>query len=130
MHKTVGIIVPVYNEQDNVEVLADSINNELKALNYEWHILFVDDRSTDNTLEKITELSRKNRCIKYIGLAKNSGKEAALKAGLDHTKTDCAITMDGDMQHPPSQLPKMLALWEEGYEVIYNHYCPIKIGSK
>lgn len=94
----VSIIIPVYNEEENIDIIVQKIV-ELPIKNKE--ILFIDDGSTDNTLEKIHNNSKSNTDIKYISLSRNFGHQIALKVGFDYCSGDCAITMDGDMQHPP-----------------------------
>lgn len=94
----ISIIIPVYNEEENIDIIVQKII-ELPIKNKE--ILFIDDGSTDNTLEKIYNNSKEHTEIKYISLSRNFGHQIALKVGFDHCNGDCAITMDGDMQHPP-----------------------------
>lgn len=92
----------------------------MDGLPYEYSILFIDDGSIDGTLEKIKELSAANKPVYYASLARNFGHQNALKAGLDLTEGDCAIMMDGDMQHPTDLLPEMIRNWEEGYDIVYT----------
>lgn len=101
----VSIIIPVYNEEENIDIIVQKIV-ELPIKNKE--ILFIDDGSTDNTLEKIHNNSKSNTDIKYISLSRNFGHQIALKVGFDYCSGDCAITMDGDMQHPPEVIIEML----------------------
>lgn len=118
--KEVCIISPVYNEQNNVDPLAAAIIRTMQALPYNYKIIFVDDGSSDDTLEKIKKLARGNSSIQYISLSRNFGHQNALKAGLDMASGDCVISLDGDMQHPPDLIPIMLEKFEEGYDVVYT----------
>lgn len=119
--KHIDIIVPVHNEEDNVGLLIQSVHTIFKSLSaYSYSILFVDDGSTDKTLEVLRALSKSDAKVKYLSFSRNFGHQNALKAGLDHSTGDCAISMDGDMQHPAEVIPAMIAKWEEGYDVVYT----------
>ena len=116
--KSVAIVVPVYNEEDNIEHFAASASKVMDALSYEYEILFVDDGSKDKSREILLKLERENPHISAIFLARNFGHQLALTCGLDHADADAVITMDGDMQHPPELIPKLISMWEDGYEVV------------
>lgn len=118
--KHVYIISPVYNEQDNIEALNSAIVNIMGNLPYNYSLLFIDDGSTDNTLDKIKKIASGNAAVQYISLSRNFGHQSALKAGLDKAYGDCVISMDADMQHPADLIPAMLEKYEEGYEVVYT----------
>lgn len=120
MKKSVAIVVPVNNEEANVSVLAAALRDIFRPLDYRYTVTFVDDGSTDNTLEELKNLSAADKHVFFIGLARNFGHQNALKAGLDMVEADCVIMMDGDMQHPPELIPKMIALWESGNDVVYT----------
>jgi polyisoprenyl-phosphate glycosyltransferase len=115
----ISIIIPVFNEQENISVLNEKLDGIFSEYeNYET--IFVDDGSDDNTLSKIVDLSEKYDKIKYISLSRNFGHQYALKAGIDHAIGDCVITMDADMQHPPEYINKLIKKWQEGYEIVYT----------
>ena len=116
--KLVSIVVPVYNEEDNIEHFASGIDKVMAHLDYDYELLFVDDGSVDRSREILPELERRNPHVKSIFLARNSGHQLALTCGLDHADGDAVITMDGDMQHPPELIPTLLGKWEEGYDVV------------
>ena len=116
--KSVSIVVPVYNEEDNIEHFAESVGNVMGAMEYQYEILFVDDGSRDRSREILLCLERENPHVKAIFLARNSGHQIALTCGLDHADSDAVVTMDGDMQHPPELIPVLLEKWEAGYEVV------------
>jgi glycosyltransferase involved in cell wall biosynthesis len=86
---------------------------------YDWEFLFVNDGSTDQTLQRMKDLNAQDNRYHYIDLSRNYGKEIAIMAGLDYVKSDAVIIMDADMQHPVSVIPEMLKHWEEGYDDIY-----------
>lgn len=113
----VSIIIPVYNEEENILPLLTAIKGVMSNIRYE--VIFVDDASNDFTLDILRTLSRENaNLIRYISLTRNFGHQNALKKGLFYATGDCAITMDGDMQHPPSLLPLMLKEWQNGFKVV------------
>lgn len=120
MNKLVSIIIPAFNEAENIPVICSEIISIFKGLTYNYEIILVADGCTDNTLDVINELVTSNKHILYIEFSRNFGHQLALKAGLDHTSGDCAISLDCDMQHPPELIPSLLTKWEEGYEVVYT----------
>jgi len=117
--KKISIVVPVLNEEGNVEVLIGGISKEIKG-RYPYEIIFVDDGSVDGTLEAIKKARKTDKNIKYISFSRNFGHQNALRAGLDFANGDCVISIDGDMQHPPKLIPEMLKKWEEGFDVVYT----------
>lgn len=120
MTKLVSIIVPVHNEQENVSLLAKTIKNIFSVLSYRYQLIFIDDGSTDHTLNEIKKLVLQDQEVRYISFSRNFGHQAAIKAGLDIAEGDCAITMDGDMQHPPELITQLLEKWEQGFDVVYT----------
>src|ERR1700686_2866449 len=118
--KTIDIIIPVYNEQGNIHELSLAIEQVMGKQAYSYKMIFVDDGSTDNSLDVIKAMSENNSNVKYISFSRNFGHQSALKAGLDISEADCIISMDGDLQHPPEVIPKLLQKWEEGNDVVYT----------
>ncbi|QTE22222.1 glycosyltransferase family 2 protein [Polaribacter cellanae] len=112
----ISIIVPCYNEAENIFLLISKIEKTLAE--YKYEIVLVNDGSTDNTAQIIALVSQKNKNIKYIYFSRNFGHQAAIKAGIDYAKGDCLVTMDADLQHPPETILKMISLWKKGFEVI------------
>lgn len=113
--KTISIVVPMYNEQETVGILYEELNKTAAALPaYELEFLFVNDGSSDATLEKIRALAAEDKRMHYLSFSRNFGKEAALLAGLSHAGGDYAAVMDADLQDPPSLLPQMAQLLEAG----------------
>lgn len=116
----INIIVPVHNEEENLLALITQVQDVFENLPYPYSMIIVDDGSTDHTLDILRMASSADKRIRYISLSKNFGHQNALKAGLDHARGDCVITMDGDLQHPPQLIPDLIKYWEEGYDVVYT----------
>jgi polyisoprenyl-phosphate glycosyltransferase len=115
---TVDLVIPVFNEAGVVEQTHARITSALADLPYEFHILYVDDGSRDGTDRSLAELARQDPRITPIFLSRNFGHQAAISAGLDATRSDAVITMDGDGQHPPEMIAEMLRLIEQGYDIV------------
>lgn len=118
MKKLVSIVVPVFNEEENIEVFSREVIRHMSDLPYAFEIIFVDDGSSDATPAIIDRLNGEDPRIQGVIMARNYGHQVALTCGLDAADGDAVITMDGDMQHPPEMLPLLLARWEEGFEVV------------
>ncbi len=120
MKKLISIMVPCYNEEASISRFYEETKGVIDTLkNYDWEILFINDGSRDNTLDKMESLYEKDSCISYIDLARNFGKENAMLAGFDFVKGDCVIVMDADLQDPPTLIPDMIKHWEEGFQDVY-----------
>ena len=111
-----SIVIPVYNEESNIEYLYDSIKRELIGLHYE--LIYIDDGSSDNSSKLIKDIVEKDKDAIAIILSRNFGHQAALKAGIDITKGEFVITMDGDGQNPPDLIHEMIELYHQGYDII------------
>ena len=120
MRKKIAIVIPSFNEEGNIEIMAKSIKDTMQVLPYNYEVIFVDDGSSDNTLIKLKELSQSYDNLFFVELSRNFGHQNALKAGVDIANANAVITMDGDMQHPPELIPELLKKWEEGYDVVYT----------
>ncbi|MBI5065255.1 glycosyltransferase family 2 protein [Candidatus Woesearchaeota archaeon] len=108
-----SVIIPAYNEEENIVPLYDEIKKSLKNIgNYE--IIFIDDGSKDGTLRTIKELSKKDKIVKYISFAKNSGQTQAIAAGVDFSKGTHIITLDADLQNPPEEIPGLINKLKKG----------------
>lgn len=115
-----SIAIPVYNEEAVVPLLYEHLAAVLAKLPYTFEILFVDDGSTDGTFQIIKNLQRQDRRIKAISFSRNFGHQAALTAGIQYATGDAVITMDGDLQHPPSLIPTLIEKWEAGFQIVYT----------
>ena len=113
-----SVIIPSFNEEDNIENTASVVGNVLKEAGIDYDLLFVSDGSTDNTFSIVEKLSKEDNRIQGIQFSRNFGKEAAIFAGLEYADGDCVAVMDCDLQHPARVLVDMYRLWEEGYEVV------------
>ena len=116
--KTVTIVVPVYNEAENIPHFVTAVDEAMAGLPYDYEILFVDDGSREESREVLRKTVAADAHVRALWLSRNYGHQAALTCGIDHAEGDAVITMDGDMQHPPALLPKLLGLWEQGYDVV------------
>jgi len=109
-----SVVVPVYNEENNVTELFEEILAEMKKLGGSFEIIFVNDASSDNTLEKLKNLSP----VVIVDLRKNSGQSSAMDAGIKQVKGEVLITMDGDGQNDPADIPALLDKMNEGFDVV------------
>jgi dolichol-phosphate mannosyltransferase len=113
---TVNIIVSVYNESENLPLLAESLKKELKNINHT--LTFVNDCSSDNSLQVLKEIKSNTSNVSIINFSRNFGHEAAMIAGIDNSKSDINICMDADMQHPPQIIPEIIEKAKQGYNII------------
>lgn len=114
----ISLIVPCYNETDNIESLYVRIEAVMEKIEESWEMICINDGSQDNTLEKLLSLHRRDSRVRVLDFSRNFGKEAALTAGLDHAHGEAVIPLDADLQDPPELIPLMIAKWREGYEVV------------
>lgn len=114
----ISVVIPVMNEEKNVSILSKEIRDVFEELRVDYEVIFVDDGSTDGTFSELKKLHRLDRRIKVIRLRKRFGKSAALSAGFDFAKGGVIITMDGDLQDDPSDIPKFLSKLDEGYDAV------------
>ena len=121
-HKVINlaVIVPVYNEAKNLHPLLERLTKVTDTLNHiSWSYIFVNDGSTDNTIDVLKKFSEINKKIKVIDFSRNFGKEIALTAGAHEAGyADAVICIDADLQHPPELIPQLVGLWVEGYEIV------------
>ena len=115
-----SVILPVYNEESNIERAYEAIRDVLMPKDIAFELVFVNDGSKDNSFEVIRKLSEDVRDAKIIGLSfsRNFGKESAIFTGLSHATGDVCVVMDCDLQHPPETLIEMYEMWEQGFEII------------
>lgn len=119
--KSILISVPAYNEEANVYPLYEAIQKATQSLreNYSFEILFINDGSSDDTVEVVKKLIKESDNVSLVNLSRNYGKEIAMAAGFDYSTHDAVITIDADLQHPPTLIKEMIDLWELGYEDVY-----------
>lgn len=116
--KLISIVVPAFNEEANIASMYTTLVQELEPLPYLYEIMFIDDGSSDGTLQEILKLANEHDTVKYVSLTRNFGKESAMFAGLKRIKGDAAILMDSDMQHPPTLICEMVQGFEEGFNQV------------
>jgi glycosyltransferase involved in cell wall biosynthesis len=114
----ISIVAPAYNEQDSVDAFYDRVSHVLKQAGVTSEIIFINDGSTDSTLEKMIALSERDARVVVIDLSRNFGKEIALTAGLDIVRGQAAIPIDVDLQDPPELIPALIAKWRAGFQVV------------
>jgi polyisoprenyl-phosphate glycosyltransferase len=115
----VSIVVPMYFEEAVAEVCYKRLTDVMKENDINYEIIFVNDGSTDRTLDILEHIALYDRCIKIISLSRNFGHQAAITAGMDRASGEAVVVIDSDLQDPPELIPQMVKLWEEGYEVVY-----------
>lgn len=114
-----SIVVPMYNESENIFVFYERVVSVLEKLGLPFEIICVNDGSKDNTMELLLTLHEKDPRIKVIDFSRNFGKEIALSAGIDFASGEAIIPIDADLQDPPELIPELVSKWREGYEVVY-----------
>lgn len=112
------VVIPSFNEQENIENTAKVIGETLQEANIEYELLFVSDGSRDKTFELVEGLAANDSRIRGIEFSRNFGKEAAIFAGMAEAKGDCVAFIDCDLQHPPKTLVEMYEKWVEGFEIV------------
>ena len=111
-----SIVVPVYNEQDNILPMYNKLTEILSDFN--WRLIFINDGSVDDTGKIIDDLSKNEQRVKAVNFTRNFGHMAALTAGFDLFEGDALITLDGDLQHPPELIPEMIERWRNGAKIV------------
>ena len=118
--KKIDIVVPCYNESENIRPLYEAIKEVFaKELpDYDFNLLLVNDGSHDSSLLVLQQLAKEDNQVKYLSFSRNFGHQLAVKAGLDHAFAPAVISMDADLQHPPALIPTLIRKWEEGAQVV------------
>lgn len=114
----ISIIVPVYNEEKNIKPLYQELADVLRKIKLSYEIIFIDDGSTDQTITQLLNLRAVDKMIKVVQLQGNHGKASALQAGFDQSKGEYLITLDGDLQDDPREIPGFLQKLNEGYDLV------------
>jgi glycosyltransferase involved in cell wall biosynthesis len=118
MPDMLSIIIPLYNEQDNIGPLAEKLDAVLPSLGNPFEIILVNDGSTDDTRARLDTLAAGNDRVRVVHLRRNFGQTAAMMAGIDLARGDILIPMDGDLQNDPADIPRLLAKLDEGFDVV------------
>lgn len=119
--KKVSIVISVFNEQENIPALYTALKTTLNPIDFDFEFLFVNDGSTDLSLEILMGLMQDDPRVKVVNLGRNFGHEIAMTAGMDYAHGDCVLFMDADLQHPPALIPQMLVQWQQGYDLVLTH---------
>ncbi|TML29873.1 MAG: glycosyltransferase family 2 protein [Actinobacteria bacterium] len=114
----ISVVVPVHNEERSVALLYDELRSALEPLEMQWETIFVDDGSTDGTFAALTRLHSSTDNVRVVRLRRNFGKAAALRAGFDQARGETVVTIDGDLQDDPAEIPRLLAKLEEGFDLV------------
>jgi len=117
---SLSVVVPICNEQDNIEPLHDALSRVLASLKQSCELIFVDDGSQDASFDRLCDLAHRDYRVKVLRLRRNFGQTAAMRAGIEHACGDTIITMDGDLQNDPADIPLLLAKLDEGYDLVYG----------
>lgn len=121
MHPRISVVIPIYNERENIDALVARITPVMDRLSsYTFEVLFVDDGSRDGSSSLLDDLCARDARFKAIHLSRNFGHQPAMQAGLDAAKGDAVVTMDGDLQDPPELIGDLIAKWREGFDVVYG----------
>lgn len=114
----ISVVVPVHDEEQSVEPLYDELRASLEPLGRPWEAVFVDDGSTDGSLATLTRLHSAAPNVRVVRLRRNFGKAAALAAGFRHAEGDVVVTIDGDLQDDPAEIPRLIAKLDEGFDLV------------
>src|SRR5262245_5389159 len=116
--RSLSVVIPVKDERDNLGPLHEDLRRALDPLDLEYEIVFVDDGSTDGSFAVLQGLAARDARVKVVGLRRNFGQTPALKAGIDWSRGDVIVTMDGDRQNDPADIPRLLEKLGEGYDAV------------
>lgn len=114
-----SLILPIFNEQENIETLYSRIDKVMKQIDRSYEIIFINDGSTDKSQVILTALAKKNKAVKVINFSRNFGHQIAVTAGLNHSSGEVVAILDADLQDPPEVLPSFFKKLSEGYDVVY-----------
>ncbi len=119
--ETISILVPCYNEQEVIDLCHKEITSIIDNLPYNFEIIYINDGSSDETLDKLQKIQKKDERVIVINLSRNFGKEAAMTAGIDNVSGDALIILDADLQDPPALIPDLINMWKEtNADVVYG----------
>jgi len=121
MKKLISYVLPVYNEEENLKLLYKELIQQIKKnlKKYDFEFIFVNDGSSDSSLEILLELHKKDKRVIVLNFSRNFGQQMAITAGIDYARGDAIILMDADFQDPPKVSTDLIKKWEEGFEVVY-----------
>ena len=114
----ISVVIPVYNEEDNVELLYDKLLVSLNGVGRTWEVIFIDDGSIDSSYKQLERIASEDRRVQVVSFVRNFGQTAALAAGIDHSRGKIIIPMDADLQNDPADICRLLDKMDEGYDVV------------
>ena len=117
--KLISVIIPTYNEQENIPLIYNRLRGIFSSLSYEYEFIFVNDGSKDLSWNLIQELAEADSAVKGISFSRNFGYQMALTAGHDYAAGDAVITIDADLQDPPELIIQMIQQWQVGFFIVY-----------
>jgi polyisoprenyl-phosphate glycosyltransferase len=120
MANLISVVIPVFNEAKGLQPLVDRLLAVLAADGTPFEVVFVNDGSSDDSLDELKRLHATDPRLKLLSFSRNFGKECAIAAGLVHAKGDAVILMDSDLQHPPEAITEFLTHWRDGYQIVYG----------
>jgi len=122
LKKCISIVVPVFNEEDNVLSLYGTVTEVMSSLSdqYDYELIFTDNHSTDNSYDKLAQLALTDKRVRVFRFSRNFGYQRSSFTGYRKARGDAAIQLDCDMQDPPHMIPEFLRLWNQGYQVVYG----------
>jgi len=115
-----SLVIPVLDERESIPIFLREVGDVLDGSGIRFEAVFVDDGSTDGTTDLLADLAARDSRVRVLCLSRNFGKEAAMSAGLDHARGDAVVPIDVDLQDPPDLIPDFVALWRQGYDVVYG----------
>lgn len=115
----ISIVIPIFNEEENIDLLYQRLTEASPSWQDDYEIVLVDDGSSDRSLKMMREYAAQDHHIRVVELSRNFGHQAAISAGLNVSRGDAVVVMDGDLQDPPEELHRFFDKWREGYEVVY-----------
>ncbi|GBD39761.1 putative glycosyltransferase [bacterium HR37] len=115
----ISLVVPMYNEAENVSPFYESVSRVLNDIGLPWEMICVNDGSRDNTLTYLIALHQRDPRVKVVDFSRNFGKEVALSAGIDYATGDAVVTIDADLQHPPDVIKELISKWYDGCDIVF-----------
>lgn len=119
MNKLISVVIPMYFEEKVVNECYSRLTKVMKSSSYDYELIFVNDGSTDNTIEILSNIAQRDIRVKIIDFSRNFGHQIAVTAGIDRARGEAVVVIDADLQDPPELIYDMIKKWEEGYEVVY-----------
>lgn len=114
----ISVVVPIFNEQENLSELRQRLTAALETTHQDWEVIFIDDGSRDRSLEILRGYAAQDPRLNILSLSRNFGHQPAITAGIHHSRGDCVILIDGDLQDPPEIIPQLVERWTQGFHIV------------